>query len=148
MRQRWSDAELKGEAKPEEWRLAEIPFQIKYIWHWFLELHTSRHFGPHGPLPITYQDMVSWSMLTERKLGLFEIKVVRQLDQRYFYVLRTPNGAVGEYLDDKQVERDVAATLRALAGRRKPEGQGLAALPVPKKKSPITVPVINFGKKK
>lgn len=82
-------------------------------------------------------------MLTERKLSPFEIKLIRQLDQRYFYVLINPNGVVpSKYLDQKQVDNDVAGMLRALRSMKAP---GMVELPKP---GPVQVPALTFKSSK
>jgi len=103
-----------------------------------------RHFGPKGAEPISYQDMLAWSQITDRKLTAFDIASIRRLDGRYFYVMRTPNGAAPQFLDDAAMEKQVASAFRAMIARGKEQKKketGLAELPKPK---PIaTVPVIS-----
>ncbi len=110
-------------------------------------MHIGRHFRSQGltvldgkftgtssaPDHISYGDMLSWSQLTHRELTQFEITAIRHLDQRYFYVLRTPDGVAPQFFDGTVVEKQVATTLRAMAVRGKQQdGQGLAELKLPK----------------
>jgi hypothetical protein len=115
-RQQLQDAEALGRSDGSDWKPEEPPYQLVYIWKWFLELHIGRHFGPHGAEPISYHDMLAWSKLTDRILGPFEIKTIRQLDQRYFYVLRNPDAA-GPLDNNQGTEQQLADALRSMAKR-------------------------------
>jgi hypothetical protein len=132
-REQWIDSTKKGESEPWEWVPKDPPHQLEYLWNWFLELHTGRHFDANGPKPISYQDMYSWSRLTERKLGQFELKIIRQMDRRYFYVLRTPDSTTSDKIEDgaKKAEHLVAQALRGMIAPKKKETPGLGALAVP-----------------
>jgi hypothetical protein len=140
-RQQWEASVIRGESERTEFEPEEIPFQLSYLWRWFKELHTSRQIGPRGALPISYSDMLAWSQLTQRPLQQFDIITIRKLDDRFFYVLRTPEGAAPQFHDDAKATQAVKEMLRSMAKKPNSEGPGLAELKVPDKKEIQYVPV-------
>lgn len=62
-------------------------------------------------------------MLTRRTVTPFDIKLIRQLDQKYFYVLANPSVGIptGRPPSSEQVEAGVAEFLRAMRSQKKPK---------------------------
>lgn len=141
MRQKWIESTKKGDSDLSEWVPEEPPFQIEYVWNWFKELHIGRHFGDNGrPKQISYLDIMAWASVTKRNVLPFDVATFRKLDSRFFYVLRTPDASAPQYLNESAIEKQVAATLRALAARPK-QDQGLQALETKKMKPLAAIPV-------
>jgi hypothetical protein len=62
------------------------PPALQYLWEFFLELNSSRASTGFSALPLTYQEIEAWGRLTSISLNLYEVKVLRRLDQTWFEV--------------------------------------------------------------
>ncbi|MBC3920355.1 hypothetical protein H8L32_23025 [Undibacterium sp. CY18W] len=69
----------------------QLPFELEYLWRWFLELHNSRSNNGMGPSVITYQDLLAWSHMTGNQPRKFELDAIRQLDRIYFEAMDKEN---------------------------------------------------------
>ena len=76
----WKDSGIK----PRELNIdGEIPELLEYIMMWFSELNNSRSGGMGGPEPITYQEIMAWSYITNRKPEYWEVLLIKRLDIIY-----------------------------------------------------------------
>lgn len=66
--------------KPEQLaNQPKLPELFKYIWIWFLELHSKE--------ALSYVEIESWSRLTNISLLPQEVEVLRKLDSLYWQVI-------------------------------------------------------------
>ena len=61
----------------------EIPEFGRYLWEWFVELHSGRSAGMAGPDPISWRDIADWSALTGIKVLPWEVRAIRAMDNGF-----------------------------------------------------------------
>ena len=59
----------------------ELPADGAHVWAWFLELSAGRGGNGFGPSPISYLDLLAWSMLTGTITRPAEIEAIMALDR-------------------------------------------------------------------
>lgn len=59
-----------------------MPFELAYIWEWFLKLSRKRQSGM-GPCPITSGEILCWCVRHGIYFTPFENSVIDQLDDLY-----------------------------------------------------------------
>lgn len=57
-----------------------IPYNISYLWEWFVDLSGGRQYGMDGGMPFSWSDIKAWIWLTGNKPTPQDIKVIKQLD--------------------------------------------------------------------
>lgn len=60
----------------------ELPFELAYIWDWFLKLSRKRQ-SAMGPNPITSEEVLCWCARQGISFTPFENSVIDQLDDLY-----------------------------------------------------------------
>jgi hypothetical protein len=60
----------------------DVPYELEYIWNWFLKLSRKRQSG-FGPGPITSEEIVYWCVRQGVTFTPFEHTVIDQLDDLY-----------------------------------------------------------------
>jgi hypothetical protein len=50
------------------------------IWQWFVDLHNARQSNGMGVSPLSYSEMLAWSVLTGNKPTAEEIKAIKRVD--------------------------------------------------------------------
>lgn len=65
--------------KPEQLN-NDLPEELRYLWHWFIELHNSRGAGLAGLDPISYSEIEAWSRLTGNEPETWEIQAIKRID--------------------------------------------------------------------
>ncbi|HHT7702741.1 phage tail assembly chaperone [Pasteurella multocida] len=68
--------------KPDELNTPEPPSGLMYLFSYFNELSLSRQYGM-AVNPISYSDILAWSILTKVSLAAWEIEVIKQIDIVY-----------------------------------------------------------------
>lgn len=59
----------------------EYPFTLDYVYNWFHELTSKRHYSENGmPLQTSWQDIKAWCELTDTKPTPNDIKIINALD--------------------------------------------------------------------
>lgn len=67
--------------KPKELEeLVQLPESCYQVWHWFLELHSSRSGNGFGANPISYTDIYSYFSLLDITPEQWELSLLRRLD--------------------------------------------------------------------
>lgn len=57
-----------------------MPESLFYIWDWFIKLHNTRQSGMAAS-PISYQEMLAFSLLYEIKMHEWELDLIKLLDR-------------------------------------------------------------------
>ena len=70
----------------------ELPADGAHVWAWFLELSAGRGSNGFGPNPISYLDLLAWSLLTGAITRPAEIEAIMALD-RVWMSLQATNAA-------------------------------------------------------
>lgn len=70
---------------PAQLDLPPIPYEIKYIWDWWLDLNKSRAVGM-AACHITYTEISNWSKLLKISITEFEVRCIMDLDSAYLSV--------------------------------------------------------------
>lgn len=70
-RQSGKEMEELNMSYPEGW---------DYILDWFYQLHSARAAGSNGPAAITYTDIINWKTLLKLNPTIFEIHILKRLD--------------------------------------------------------------------
>jgi hypothetical protein len=65
---------------PEE---TDCPYEVQYIWSWFLELDKTRLNGGMGFNPITHVEITAWSDGMDIDILPFERRAIRAVDEAY-----------------------------------------------------------------
>ena len=88
----------------------ELPSDGAHVWAWFLELSAGRGSNGFGPNPISYLDLLAWSMLTGTITRPAEIEAIMALDR----VWMTQQVANAGTRTDRGRGRSEGATRRTL----------------------------------
>lgn len=59
----------------------ELPADGSHVWAWFLELSAGRGSNGFGPSPISYLDLLAWSLLTGTITRPAEIEAIIAVDR-------------------------------------------------------------------
>ena len=57
-----------------------IPYNIAYLWEWFVELSGGRQYGMDGGMPFSWSDIEAWTRLSGNNPTSEDIKLLKQLD--------------------------------------------------------------------
>jgi len=57
-----------------------MPAALEYLHAWHGELARARRITEHGPAPLTYQDLLAWSLLTAQDPEPHEVEALMALD--------------------------------------------------------------------
>ncbi|MGL5078220.1 MAG: phage tail assembly chaperone [Waterburya sp.] len=72
--------ELMGRPIPELMNIVELPEKFIYVWSWFLMLHGQRQGVGMGFNPISYSDILAFSVLLQTPLKPREVEAILLLD--------------------------------------------------------------------
>lgn len=72
---------------PEQLDVPALPFELEYIWDWWLALNESRNVGMDIN-HISYTEIMTWSTLLKITLTPFEVRCIMALDSVYINVRR------------------------------------------------------------
>lgn len=61
----------------------ELPADGAHVWAWFLELSAGRGSNGFGPNPISYLDLLAWSLLTGTITRPAEVEAIMALDRAW-----------------------------------------------------------------
>lgn len=61
----------------------DCPYEVEYIWQWFLELDKTRHNSGMGINSITHVEITAWSDGMKLDLLPFERRAIRAIDEAY-----------------------------------------------------------------
>jgi hypothetical protein len=64
---------------PADLDVPECPAEVRYLWHWFLDLNRTRTSGM-GIGPITYSEIAAWAQLMGIAPRPFEVHAVKSID--------------------------------------------------------------------
>lgn len=79
--------ERQAKVTPEELiPPVEFPKMLSYIWSAFIQLSERRPQGFNGPLPISYEQIHSWKILTDQVLKPRDIDAILAVDRAYMKV--------------------------------------------------------------
>lgn len=67
---------------PDQLNIPPIPYELEYIWDWWIALHSTRQMGMAAN-PVTYQEVLSWSTLLKINVIPFEVRCIMALDSAY-----------------------------------------------------------------
>lgn len=70
-------ARARGTKPPDPPRL---PPEAAHVWDTFMDLHRTRWASQHGPLPITYAEIQSRTVMQRDRLKPWEVQAIRALD--------------------------------------------------------------------
>lgn len=65
---------------------AAVPGAGRYLWEWFLELHSARGSTGFGPAAISWSEIDAWARLSGRRPTSMEVAAIRALDHAYLEV--------------------------------------------------------------
>lgn len=68
---------------------AADPGASRYLWDWFLELHSARGSTGFGPAALSYSEIEAWARLTGRRPSALEVFALKGLDQAYLEIQGT-----------------------------------------------------------
>lgn len=96
--------------RPAELDGPELPADGSHIWAWFLELSVGRGSNGFGPDPISWLDVLAWTVLTRTIARPAEIEAIMALDRAWLAaqagnVHDRPNS--GDYRSDLNRKRPV-----------------------------------------
>ncbi len=57
-----------------------LPPALAYLWQDFLRMHRRRRYGPAGPLPVGWDEIMYFQQLTGRRFAPWEIDLIERLD--------------------------------------------------------------------
>ena len=63
-----------------------FPEEVKHVWNWFTDLHGARERSSVGVSPITYSEILSWSILTGEKPNAWEVRLIKKVDTTYMLI--------------------------------------------------------------
>lgn len=58
----------------------QLPPEAAHVWDTFMDLHRTRWASQHGPLPITYAEIQSRTVMQRDRLKPWEVQAIRALD--------------------------------------------------------------------
>ncbi len=67
---------------PPQLDIPPIPYELKYIWDWWCDLHKTRPVGMDEG-HITYTEIENWSTLLKISVTPFEVRCIMALDSAY-----------------------------------------------------------------
>lgn len=67
---------------PEQLNHPPIPYELSYIWDWWVDLQKTRPIGM-GEGHITYSEIMNWSTLLKINVDPFEVRCIMALDSAY-----------------------------------------------------------------
>lgn len=73
--------------RPKELDGPDCPDTLTHLWQWFLELHSARSYGQHGPNPLTYPDIAAWSALTAANPTPWEVTALKRIDATWLEIV-------------------------------------------------------------
>jgi hypothetical protein len=65
---------------PGQLQVETIPYEIEYIWGWWIELQHTRQPAFSGHSHITYTEVRNWSLLVDITVTAFEVKCIMEID--------------------------------------------------------------------
>lgn len=73
----------------EELKVPPAPKSRAYLLGWFAELNRERVYSSMGePLPISGRNFIDWSISYRRKPTVYDLSILRELDDVYLTVVR------------------------------------------------------------
>lgn len=63
-----------------------MPSDGAHVWEWFLALHTARGANGFGPNPISWPDVLAWTLLTGINPRPGEVAAIMLLDRLWLEV--------------------------------------------------------------
>lgn len=68
---------------PEQLNYKPIPYELEYVWGWWVKLHATRSIGM-SESPISYTEILNWSTLLQINVNPFEVRCIIAIDSAYF----------------------------------------------------------------
>lgn len=66
---------------PEELEPVPCPWEIKYLWGWFIDISRGRNYSGMGaPLPISHNEIKAWQDLTKITMEKWELEAIKAID--------------------------------------------------------------------
>ena len=72
---------------PDQLNFPPIPYELEYIWDWWLELQKTRPNGMQAG-HITYSEVDRWSFLLKINVDPFEVRCIMALDSVFLQCQR------------------------------------------------------------
>lgn len=69
--------------RPPELEGPPLPTDLAHIWGWFTELSAARGSSGFGPNPISYPDILAWTLLTGTVIRPAEIAAITAVDHAW-----------------------------------------------------------------
>ena len=69
---------------PDGLAVPDIPAALAHIWEWFCDLHAARSGNGGGPNPISYSEIMAWSLLTGRAPAPRDVRAIMDIDAAFF----------------------------------------------------------------
>lgn len=73
------ERERRSGITPAELLGEQMPYVLRHVWEWFLELSATRQTGM-GFSPISYTEIRNWADLTGRAPLPYEVRLIRRID--------------------------------------------------------------------
>jgi hypothetical protein len=70
--------------RPAALETGELPAAAAHVWQWFIQLHSRRPYGPSGPLPVPWSEILAWAELTGNAPLPWEVDLIQALDNAWF----------------------------------------------------------------
>lgn len=64
---------------PDQLKVPPIPYELQYIWDWWVELHNTRPVAM-DICALTYTEVANWSNLLKINVTAFEVRCIMALD--------------------------------------------------------------------
>lgn len=64
-----------------------LPWDLQYLWAWWVELHFARSSGGFGLGGITYQSIEAWKHVTGADPNVWEVGAIKAIDNAYCGVI-------------------------------------------------------------
>jgi hypothetical protein len=61
----------------------EIPYCIEHVWEWFWQIHKGRTNNMSGPNPLTWTDLLAWTVVTGIQVRPIEFEIIKEMDSAY-----------------------------------------------------------------
>ncbi len=93
MRDALESVERQTGVRPSDLDGPDMPPDGAHVWVWFLALCEGRSSSGFGPNPISYLDILAWSLLTGTIVRPSEVAAIMALDREYFVAQASNEGS-------------------------------------------------------
>lgn len=95
-----------------------MPLHCGYIWDWFMDLTSERHFEEGVPLPLTSWQIEAWARLNLVHLRYWEYRAIRRLDAEFRAdAIKAANDRARAAKTKHDASRQIGATIGMSGGR-------------------------------